>query len=183
MPLPIDGITLADKLAVTRFLSAAGAPIDDLNAVRKALSAIKGGKLARAVPRRALIALVISDVLGDPLGTIASGPTVVEDTAGAEAALAVLQRYGARDAGISPAVFETLRCAETNRPRQPTCQVTNVVIGNNLTAVEAAAAQARQLGYQVEASSASASEGPAEAIGRQLADRALRHAGVTAPTA
>ena len=76
MPLPIEGITLDDKLAVTRFLSAAGAPIDELNTVRKQLSRIKGGGLARACRAGRLVTLVISDVLGDPLDLIASGPTV-----------------------------------------------------------------------------------------------------------
>ena len=68
LPLPVDGITLGDKQAVTRFLSAAGANIQELNTVRKHLSRVKGGGLARACRAGRLITLIISDVLGDPLG-------------------------------------------------------------------------------------------------------------------
>jgi hydroxypyruvate reductase len=107
LPAPIDGITLADKLAVTRFLSAAGADITELNTVRKHLSRIKGGGLARACRAGRMTALVISDVPGDPLEIIASGPTVSDDSTPQEA-VEILERYGARKAGISAAVFDTL---------------------------------------------------------------------------
>ncbi len=94
MPAPIEGISLADKLAVTRFLSAAGANIAELNTVRKQLSRIKGGGLARACRAGRLIALVISDVPGDPLDVIASGPTV-PDSSTPQDALEILERSGA----------------------------------------------------------------------------------------
>jgi glycerate 2-kinase len=90
LPAPAEGISLADKLAVTRHLSAAGANIVELNTVRKHLSRIKGGGLARACRARRLITLVISDVIGDPLDAIASGPTVADTTTAGEA-LAVLE--------------------------------------------------------------------------------------------
>ena len=94
-PAPIPGITLADKLAVTRFLMNSGASIQELNTVRKHLSLFKGGGLARATSQaRAVITLIISDVIGDPLDVIASGPTV-EDTSTAADALAVLKRFSA----------------------------------------------------------------------------------------
>ena len=92
MPAPVEGITLADKLAVTRHLSAAGANIEQLNTVRKQLSRIKGGGLARACRAGRLVSLIISDVLGDPLDMIASGPTVA-DTSTPQAALAVLDEF------------------------------------------------------------------------------------------
>ena len=76
LPAPADGLTLDDKLAVTRHLSAAGANIEQLNTVRKQLSRIKGGGLAQACRGGRLVALIISDVLGDTLDLIASGPTV-----------------------------------------------------------------------------------------------------------
>ena len=76
LPLPPPEISLADKLAVTRHLAAAGADIRQLNTVRKQLSRIKGGGLARACRAGTLLTLIISDVLGDPLDLIASGPTV-----------------------------------------------------------------------------------------------------------
>ena len=108
MPAPIEGITLEDKLAVTRHLSAAGANIEQLNTVRKQLSRIKGGGLARACRAGRLVALIISDVLGDPLPVIASGPTV-EDASTPEDALAILEEFGGRAAGISSSGVRLLR--------------------------------------------------------------------------
>ena len=172
MPAPAEGITLADKLAVTRHLSAAGANIEQLNVVRKQLSRIKGGGLARACRAGRLDTLIISDVLGDPLDVIASGPTV-EDSSTPEAALAVLQQFAAREAGVSSAVFEYLQRQHASARQRPSCRVTNRVIGNNATAVEAAAVEARRLGYATTAVSVAQSEGLAETIGIQLAEAAI----------
>src|SRR5688500_11854608 len=97
LPAPLPGITLADKQAVTKHLSAAGENIRELNTVRKQLSRIKGGGLARSCRAGRIITLIISDVLGDPLDVIASGPTV-DDSATPEAALDVLEKFGARNA-------------------------------------------------------------------------------------
>ena len=80
MPAPVEGISLEDKQAVTRFLSAAGANIEELNTVRKHLSRVKGGGLAAACKAGRFYTLIISDVLGDPLDVIASGPTVPDTT-------------------------------------------------------------------------------------------------------
>ncbi|HET6884207.1 MAG TPA: DUF4147 domain-containing protein [Pirellulales bacterium] len=172
LPAPVDQISLGDKLAVTRQLSAAGATINELNTVRKQLSRIKGGGLARACRAGQLITLVISDVLGDPLDTIASGPTV-PDSGTPQQALEILHRYRARDAGISSRVFDYL-CGKTAHPTAgPRCQVTNLVIGNNATAVDAAGSEAERLGYSHAMTSAPASEGPAEEVGRHLAGLAL----------
>jgi hydroxypyruvate reductase len=172
LPLPIEGITLADKLAVTRFLSAAGAPIDELNTVRKQLSRIKGGGLAAASRAGRLVALVISDVLGDPLDLIASGPTVPDPSSPADA-IAILDRYGAKGAGIRHEVFDALRAREREARRRIDCRLRNHVIGNNATAVDAAAREAKKLGYSPVSASAAKSEGPAEEIGRELARAAL----------
>jgi glycerate 2-kinase len=76
MPAPVPGVSLAEKQTVTRLLSARGANIQELNTVRKQLSQIKGGRLARRCRAGRLMTLIISDVLGDPLDIIASGPTV-----------------------------------------------------------------------------------------------------------
>lgn len=173
LPAPVDGITLADKLAVTRHLSAAGATIEELNTVRKQLSRIKGGGLAHACRAGRLIALVISDVLGDPLDVIASGPTVA-DTSTPEAALAVLDRFHAAEAGISARVFDYLRSKRNEQRPAFACSVVNRVIGNNATAVDAAGREAVRLGYSPAMMSATASEGPAEDVGRHLAEVALR---------
>ena len=114
MPAPVEGISLADKLAVTRHLSAAGANIEQLNTVRKQLSRLKGGGLLRACRAGRLVSLIISDVLGDPLDIIASGPTV-PDSSTPQEALDVLDRFGAREAGISP---DRIRILENKRMRQ-----------------------------------------------------------------
>jgi hydroxypyruvate reductase len=202
MPAPVEGITLADKLAVTRHLSAAGANIEELNTVRKQLSRIKGGGLARACRAGRLIALIISDVLGDPLDVIASGPTVA-DTSAPEAALAVLERFRAADAGIAGRVFESLRSkrgwqglsiptlvAQGRTIPSPgvatpglsgACAVVNLIIGNNATAVDAAGQEAVQLGYSPAMISAKSSEGHAEEVGRHLAEMAQRMRGTPGP--
>ncbi len=181
LPAPVEGITLEDKLAVTRHLSAAGANIEELNAVRKQLSRIKGGGLARACRAGRLASLIISDVLGDPLDIIASGPTV-HDASTPAAALEVLDRFGARQAGVSQRVYDLLASLGETRPRGPVsprpaatqCRVSNQIIGNNAVAVDAAAREAVRLGYSPAATSANRSEGPAEAVGRHLAAMASR---------
>ena len=176
LPAPVEAICLEDKLAVTRHLSGAGANIQQLNTVRKHLSRIKGGGLARACRAGRLIVLIISDVLGDPLDVIASGPTVPDRSTPAEA-LAVLEQFDARRAGISDAVFRYLQDTATQRvPSTPCCssvQVTNYIIGNNATAVAAAAREAARLGYETRTDAAEQLEGDAETVGRRLADAAV----------
>jgi hydroxypyruvate reductase len=174
LPAPAPGVTLADKLAVTRHLSAAGANIAELNSVRRQLSRIKGGGLARACRAGRLFALIISDVPGDPLDVIASGPTV-DNRSTAHDALEVLTRYDARRA--PPAVMEYLRRAAGDSTRgsaksesaPPTCQVTNLVIGNNALAVDTAGMVAERLGYSHAMIVAAEPEGSAESVGQHLA--------------
>lgn len=96
LPLPAEGISLADKQAVTRSLLRSGATIQEINAVRKHISRIKGGRLAEAAAPARLLTLVMSDVVGDALDAIASGPTVPDETTYADA-LAVLRRYALLD--------------------------------------------------------------------------------------
>lgn len=90
---PMAGITLAEKRAVTKVLLACGASIGEINCVRKHLSALKGGRLALAAAPARVVTLAISDVPGDDLSTIASGPTVPDPTTCAEA-LEIVARYG-----------------------------------------------------------------------------------------
>lgn len=183
MPAPIAGVSLADKQAVTRFLSGAGADIGALNTVRKALSLVKGGGLARACRAGRMITLVISDVLGDPLDVIASGPTVESTTTTADA-LAVLANFGAeRNDKLQP-IFTAL-CAKQRTesaggpiggalPKPPSStRVTNLIIGNNAVAVDAAGVEAEKLGYSHAMICATSSEGAAEGVGRHLADMAI----------
>jgi hydroxypyruvate reductase len=173
LPAPVEAIALDDKLAVTQHLSGAGANIQELNTVRKQLSRVKGGGLMRACRAGRLVALIISDVLGDPLDVIASGPTV-EDSSTPEAALSVLERFRAREAGISPRVFDYLRAKQQEGPSpEPTCRVTNLIIGSLATAVEAAGREAERLGYSPRTETAARCEGAAEDVGRELARAAM----------
>ena len=170
LPAPAPGVTLADKLAVTRHLSAAGANIAELNAVRRHLSRIKGGGLARACHAGRLFALIISDVPGDPLDVIASGPTV-DNRSTPQDALDVLERYdGLREL---PAVAAYLQRLADNPaealPAPPACRVTNLVIGNNALAVDAAGMAAERLGYSHAMIVAAEPEGTAESVGEHLA--------------
>jgi glycerate-2-kinase len=188
LPAPVAGITLGDKLVLTRYLSAAGANIAELNTVRKQLSEIKGGGLARRCRAGMLVSLSISDVLGDPLDTIASGPTV-PDTSTPAAALEVLARFGAIDRNLAPSAVLHLRQkaasraqipgasgmgVDSGRATPPSCRVHNVVIGNNALAVDAAGIAAEQLGYSHAMIVATELEGPVEEIGRHLARMAMQ---------
>ena len=176
LPLPIPGISLADKQAVTRTLSRNGATIHELNAVRKRLSLIKGGGLLRAAPAGRVIALIISDVVGDPLDVIASGPTVCDHGTAAEA-LVVLEHIRDRTAGADDIPLsiwtELQRQAAGNISAQPpTADCCNCTIGNNETALTAAIEQARQLGYDVR-SLGSGRQGVARDVGVDLAEQCL----------
>ncbi len=175
LPLPAPGITLEDKLNVTRLLSGAGANIAELNTVRKALSLVKGGGLLRACGAGTLISLIISDVLGDPLSLIASGPTVPEPVRPHEA-FAVLEKYPEVKAALPSHLIAWLqsggRTAAVGSAAGPQ-RVHHFVIGNNAVAVDAAALQAEALGYRHACISSPSLEGPAETIGAQLAEQAL----------
>lgn len=170
LPAPLPEVGLADKLAVTQLLMQSGASIHELNCVRKHLSLMKGGRLARATNAGLVIALIISDVVGDPLDVIASGPTV-EDHSTAEEALEILARYAASREDVPQSVWQALRRADQNPKGVGALPATlfNHVIGNNATALHTAAAEARRLGYHVK-SLGSENQGEAAAVGRQLAE-------------
>lgn len=176
LPAPCDGITLSDKLAVTRFLSGAGANIAELNTVRKHLSRIKGGNLTRASNAGRMITLVLSDVLGDPLDLIGSGPTV-PDTSNDADALAILQKYGGIAAGVPAAVMSVL-AARAKMPADPiggfVDRATIHVIGNNATAVDCAGIEAEKRGFSHAMIAARELEGSVEEIGRHLSRMALQ---------
>ncbi|MEN6450438.1 MAG: DUF4147 domain-containing protein [Thermoguttaceae bacterium] len=184
MPAPAEGLSLADKVAVTRCLSAAGANIEQLNTVRKQLSRIKGGGLLRACRGGRLVTLVISDVLGDRPDLIASGPTA-PDLSTPQQAIDILEQFHARQGGVAPIVFDylrrkaslaTLSSAGERTPRTASSNELRpdyLILANNGTAVEAAGREARRLGYSTTTESASQCEGAAEQVGRRLAERAL----------
>jgi len=153
LPAPAAPVTLAEKQAITRLLLHCGAGIGEINAVRKHISSIKGGQLARLAFPATVISLLLSDVIGDSLGVIGSGPTVADASTLAEAQ-AVLRKYGI-DRKAPEAVRERIErgvsgeIPETPKPGDPALSRTqNVVVGSNILAVTAAAAKARELGLR-----------------------------------
>lgn len=145
LPAPIAGISLVDKLAVTRLLSQRGATITELNAVRSQLSRFKGGGLLRAIPAGRVFVLIISDVIGDPLDVIASGPTV--PTSGSVSPLAILQKFCPQRDELSETIWRALEAPGAIASSAAHVTATHLVIGNNRTALDAAARQAGELGY------------------------------------
>ncbi|MBK7405262.1 MAG: DUF4147 domain-containing protein [Phycisphaerales bacterium] len=173
---PRPPLTLAHLADITDALLRAGAPIQELNAVRKHCEVLKGGGLAAAATARRIHTLILSDVLGDHLDVIGSGPTAPDPTTFGDA-LAVLERRALLDA--VPAVTDHLRRGlageepETAKPDAPFwSRVQNRVIGNNRLALDAACNQAHLLGYTV-ADRRDAVEGEAADRARQLAAAAI----------
>ena len=145
LSLPAPGISLADKQAINRALLRSGAAIGDMNAVRKHLSAIKGGRLAEAAWPAHVVTLMISDVPGDDPSVIGSGPTV-PDTSTLAQALGVLERYSIE---MPPAVAARLQdpAAETPKPDHPAfAQQRATLVATPMAALQAAAAVARAAG-------------------------------------
>ena len=171
---PPPGVSLADKLAVTRHLSGSGASIHELNTVRKRLSRIKGGGLLRASNTGRMLTLVLSDVIGDPLDVIGSGPTVADSAAPGEA-LAVLRKFDP-DRTMPVAVYRHLEAeAARHSKRGHTTKGDSdiVVIGNNAAAVDAAGVRAESLGFSHAMDAATGHEGTAEEVGMRLAEVAV----------
>ncbi len=136
LPAPLPGLSLERKQSITRALLNGGATIHELNTVRKHLSAIKGGQLAGLAHPARVLALILSDVIGDDLDVIGSGPTV-EDRTTVEDARALLRKYGVEDPGV---LRET--------PELNGARVQNLIVGSNKLAIDAAAAKAKELGYK-----------------------------------
>ncbi len=149
LPAPTDGLTLNDKQRVTALLLACGATIHEINAVRKHLSSIKGGQLAQAVFPATLLTLILSDVIGDDLSVIGSGPTVPDPSTFADA-LNILLKYDLLKK-IPARALRILQAAkqETPKPADPLFRKSQtIIVGSNRQAMEAAAKTARQLGYK-----------------------------------
>ncbi|MFW5895969.1 MAG: glycerate kinase type-2 family protein [archaeon] len=159
LPAPAKGLSLGDLQAVTEAILDAGADIHELNAVRKHCSAIKGGRLARAATPATVVSLVLSDVVGDDLSVIASGPTAPDESTFADA-LAVLDRYGI---DAPPSVRKHLERGaegggsgeggsaptETPGPDDPVFdRGSNHVLANGRTAIDAARDAARERGFE-----------------------------------
>jgi glycerate 2-kinase len=174
-PAPVEGITLAEKQEVTRLLLACGATIHEINALRKHISRIKGGQLARLASPATLVTLVLSDVVGDALDVIASGPTVPDTSTFADC-LETLRKYQLLDT-IPAAVRRHLEAGiagtvpDTPKPGDPAfARTQTVLIGRNLQALEAAGRQATALGYHTLILSSS--------IGGETREVAKVHAGI-----
>ncbi|XP_061795321.1 glycerate kinase isoform X1 [Nerophis lumbriciformis] len=147
LPAPIPPITLQEKLDVTRKLAAAGATIQELNTVRRAFSTLKGGGLARCAHPAQVLGLILSDVIGDPLDLIASGPTVGGQVC-REDVLAVLERYKLLDSAPASVKDVLGRLPPRQEVKgEEAGHVLNAVIGSNSVALQRAAHCAQELGF------------------------------------
>jgi hydroxypyruvate reductase len=153
LPCPVQPVTLEDKQAITNLLLECGADIGEVNCVRKHLSRLKGGGVARMAHPATVLTLILSDVVGDPLDVIASGPTVGDPTTFRQA-LAILKRHK-----LGKKVPEAVKTyleggaagknPETLKPGEPQLSGgINLLVGTNTIAVQAAQESARALGYQ-----------------------------------
>ena len=166
LPLPLNGLSLADKQAVNRALLDSGATITEMNCVRRHLSAIKGGRLALACHPARVHNLLISDVPGDDPIDIASGPTVPDPTTRAEA-IDIVRRYGIAVpdgvmASLASDAAETVKPGDTRLP-----PIDTTLIATPRMALEAAADVARQAGLAVHVLG-DAIEGEARDVGKVL---------------
>lgn len=151
-PSPQDGITLAEKQETTKLLLGCGADITEINAIRKHISKVKGGQLARIVQPATLVTLILSDVIGDPLDSIASGPAAADEST-FEDCFAVLEKY--QLLGRIPASVEQHlrngvehKIPDTPKIGDPAFENThNIIVGSNWQAVVAAKKKAESLGY------------------------------------
>lgn len=152
LPAPVLSVSLSQKQETTRLLLESGAVIDEINAIRKHLSRIKGGGLARAAYPATIISLLLSDVVGDRPDVIASGPTA-PDTSTYRDCLQIIERYGLKET-LPPPVRERMEKGAGNLlPETPKAgdplfgRVRNLIVGSNRTALLAARKQALSLGY------------------------------------
>jgi hydroxypyruvate reductase len=173
LEMPVRGLQLADLVSATSALLASGATINEMNAVRKHLSRIKGGQLARLAAPARCITLAVSDVVGNALDVIGSGPTVPDSTAFGDAAQ-VISRYGLWERFPAAAADAIRRGAAGSLPETPKAgdtafeRATTVVIASNVEAAEAARVAASSLGYHA-AVLTTWLEGEAREAGRLLA--------------
>lgn len=149
LPFPAQPITLAEKQAVTGLLLRSGANINEMNAVRKHISSLKGGQLAALANPATVVSLILSDVIGDKLDVIGSGPTAPDPSTFADAQ-AILKKYGLTGQipdSICQRIEEGIRGIIPETPKQ-VMRTQNIVVGSNQLALDAAAAEAKRLGYR-----------------------------------
>ncbi|MEJ2158819.1 MAG: DUF4147 domain-containing protein, partial [Desulfobacteraceae bacterium] len=152
LPSAVAGVTLTDKQETTRILLACGATIHEINALRKHLSAIKGGNLAVAAAPATVVSLLLSDVVGDDLDVIASGPTV-PDQSTFEDCIAIVEKYAIADRLPKPVMDHFAKglageVNETPKPDHPAFgHTTNIIVGSNMEALLAARQEAIRRNY------------------------------------
>ena len=174
---PHKDISLAEKQQITQLLLKAGANIQELNTVRKHLSRIKGGRLAEIAYPARVLSLILSDVIGDPLDVIASGPTSPDQTTFQDA-LKVIKRYDLGDKISENARLILIRgatgeIAETPKEGNPVfAWVQNIIVGSNKKAIETAKREAEGQGYQAAVISAEL-QGEARDAATWLARKAI----------
>lgn len=169
MPCPAEGITLEEKKMTAEMLMLAGATIEELNTVRRHLSCLKGGNLAKAAFPATVLSLIISDVINDPLESIASGPTAPDPTTFNDA-LQVLKKYDLLDK-VPRSVRERLERGGEENPKPGDVvfnKVKNVIVASNRIALEAAQKKAREYGYETIILTSSM-RGEARDVGRAFA--------------
>lgn len=152
IPMPAEGVSLRDIQKATKLLLKSGADIDEMNAVRKHLSAIKGGRLAEKLYPATILSLIISDVVGDRLDSIASGPTVPDETT-YDDAQSVLKKYSTWDK-LPERVRRTIALGAAGKTEETPKEgakiferVSNVIVGGNKLSCEAAAESLQTMGY------------------------------------
>lgn len=166
--LPADGISLDQKRRTTQALLASGAGIDEVNCVRKHLSRVKGGGLAQIAYPAGLINLILSDVIGDRIDTIASGITAPDPTTFQDA-LSIVHQYGLAERLPEPVIDRLVRgaqgeVAETPKAGNPIfLNSVHVILGSNSLACDAAREAAQKLGYDARILSTALSGEAAEA--------------------
>jgi len=147
-----EGCTLEELKALSSLLLKSGAEITEMNCIRKHLSQVKGGLLSKAAYPARLVSLILSDVIGDPLDVIASGPTAPDPTTFADA-ISIINKYNIKDQ-IPDQIYEVLQ-AGVEKKRQETLkesdkilqQTSNLIIGTNILALQTAKEKAESLGY------------------------------------
>lgn len=174
---PVEGVSLEDKKKTTDLLLKAGAEIDELNCVRKHLSRLKGGRLAQLAAPATITSFILSDVIGDPLDIIASGPTAADRSTFQEA-LSIIEKYKIKDY-TPPSVLNFFTAgvigmvADTPKPGSEVFdRVKNKIIGNNSIALDAAKVKALDLGYKTEVTTSTLS-GEAKKVAAEMAKEAL----------
>src|SRR3990167_10692829 len=172
---PLDGITLNDKIETTRLLLSAGADIEGLNTVRKHLSKVKGGRLSEISYPATLITLMLSDVIGDRLDVIASGPTVPDNSTFKDA-MDVIKKYNLVDklpANVMILLKQGLRGDIKDTPKEGLIKDRTFIIGNLKHALTAAKEKVVSMGYETEIIS-SELQGEARDTAKYLSAKAIK---------